>query len=46
MTCVCGDTPGVGRYRCRRCFAIIELDEESDELPPCPKCGDCHWDRI
>jgi len=33
-----GTEPGIGAYACRKCKAIVRLDENTDKLPPCPKC--------
>ena len=34
-----GEKPGKGNYRCNKCGQIVRLDDDSDTLPPCPKCG-------
>lgn len=33
-----GDKPGKGHYQCSVCGRIIYLDQDTDTLPPCPKC--------
>ncbi|AYD39648.1 hypothetical protein D4Z93_03575 [Clostridium fermenticellae] len=33
-----GDKPGKGHYKCTNCGEIIYLDQDTDTLPPCPKC--------
>lgn len=33
-----GEKPGKGTYQCRACGALIVLDDNTDTLPPCPKC--------
>ncbi len=30
---------GKCRYKCKKCGQIVELDDASDTLPPCPKCN-------
>jgi predicted RNA-binding Zn-ribbon protein involved in translation (DUF1610 family) len=34
-----GEKPGKGRYQCTVCGQIVVLDDSTDTLPPCPKCG-------
>lgn len=35
-----GEQPGVGKYCCENCSDwSVELDDDSDKLPPCGKCG-------
>lgn len=33
-----GEKPGKGTYQCTHCGTIVRLDDNSDTLPPCPKC--------
>lgn len=33
-----GEKPGIGTYQCVNCGTIIHLDDNTDTLPPCPKC--------
>ena len=33
-----GEKPGIGTYRCVNCGTKIHLDDNTDTLPPCPKC--------
>jgi len=33
-----GEKPGKGTYTCTSCGTQVYLDENSDRLPPCPKC--------
>ncbi|MFC4538811.1 hypothetical protein ACFO0U_08510 [Chromohalobacter sarecensis] len=37
-----GEKPGVGRYCCTNCDWSARLDDASDRLPPCGKCGKGH----
>jgi hypothetical protein len=46
MPYTCGQKPGKGTYRCTKDYEIIHLDQDSDVLPPCPKCNACSWDKI
>ena len=34
-----GQKPGKGKYMCFACGQIVVLDDNTDVLPPCPKCG-------
>lgn len=34
-----GEKPGKGDYVCVDCGQIIKLDDNTDTLPPCPKCN-------
>jgi len=34
-----GEKPGKGTYYCKKCVQLVVLDDSSDRLPPCPKCG-------
>lgn len=34
-----GEKPGTGDYQCIECGQIVHLDDNSDTLPPCPKCN-------
>lgn len=33
-----GEKPGKGTYACDRCGETVYLDDDSDTLPPCPRC--------
>lgn len=33
-----GEKPGKGTYTCRECGQTVTLDDDSDTLPPCPRC--------
>lgn len=33
-----GEKPGKGEYVCLTCGQVVRLDDNSDTLPPCPKC--------
>lgn len=34
-----GEKPGMGVYVCLECGQIVRLDDNTDVLPPCPKCS-------
>jgi DNA-directed RNA polymerase subunit RPC12/RpoP len=34
-----GEKPGKGTYTCDNCTTQVTLDDDSDTLPPCPKCS-------
>lgn len=33
-----GEKPGKGTYYCTNCGQAVTLDDDTDTLPPCPKC--------
>lgn len=35
-----GEKPGVGTYTCTACGQKVRLDDNTDTLPPCPKCAE------
>ncbi len=39
MTYTTGEKPGAGTYICTNCDQVVVLDDDSDTLPPCPKCS-------
>jgi len=41
-----GEKPGKGLYKCTKCGEVIRLDDDSDTLPPCPKCHGTKWDKV
>jgi DNA-directed RNA polymerase subunit RPC12/RpoP len=41
-----GEKPGKGTYKCRKCGTTVTLDDDSDTLPPCPKCNGTEFDKI
>ncbi|WP_373921441.1 hypothetical protein [Prolixibacter sp. SD074] len=41
-----GEKPGKGRYKCVRRGEVIKLDDNSDTLPPCPKCNGTKWTKV
>lgn len=38
-----GEKPGEGTYICDNCGQIVVLDDNTDTLPPCPKCGNTEY---
>ena len=34
-----GEKPGKGEYICTNCGQVVVLDDNTDTLPPCPKCS-------
>lgn len=34
-----GEKPGAGTYTCDNCGQVVVLDDNTDTLPPCPKCN-------
>ena len=41
-----GDKPGKGYYKCTACGEVIHLDQDTDTLPPCPKCHKTNYVRV
>lgn len=41
-----GEKPGKGLYICMSCHQVIQLDDDSDTLPPCPKCHTTEFRKI
>ena len=38
-----GEKPGKGTYTCTNCGQIVVLDDDTDTLPPCPKCSETEY---
>ena len=34
---------GKGTYTCTNCGQIVVLDDDTDTLPPCPKCSETEY---
>ena len=34
-----GEKPGAGTYTCDNSGQVVVLDDNTDTLPPCPKCN-------
>ena len=34
-----GEKPGRGEYTCDNCGQVVVLDDDTDTMPPCPKCN-------
>jgi len=41
-----GEKPGKGRYQCTKCDQVVVLDQDSDTLPPCPKCDNTTFRKL
>ncbi|MDR6222704.1 zinc ribbon-containing protein [Methanococcoides alaskense] len=41
-----GEKPGKGTYRCTTCNRDVTLDNDTDKLPPCPKCYKTEYRKI
>jgi DNA-directed RNA polymerase subunit RPC12/RpoP len=41
-----GDKPGKGSYKCTACGEIVHLDQNTDTLPPCPKCHKTTYTKL
>lgn len=46
MSYTTGEKPGKGTYQCIKCTAIVRLDDNTDTLPPCPKCNGTEFKKI
>lgn len=46
MTYSTGQKPGAGDYECTKCDEIITLDDDTDTLPPCPKCNNTEFIKL
>lgn len=40
-----GEKPGMGTYQCTECGQLVILDDNTDTLPPCPKCGNTTYTK-
>ncbi|MDO5291608.1 MAG: hypothetical protein Q4F05_02540 [bacterium] len=38
-----GEKPGKGTYTCDNCDEEVTLDDDTDTLPPCPKCHETEY---
>ncbi|WP_031514461.1 zinc ribbon-containing protein [Desulfofalx alkaliphila] len=41
-----GEKPGIGTYKCNKCGQLVRLDDNTDTLPPCPKCNGTEFTRV
>ena len=41
-----GEKPGKGNYQCVTCGQIVTLDDNTDTLPPCPRCSSTTYVKI
>jgi DNA-directed RNA polymerase subunit RPC12/RpoP len=41
-----GEKPGKGLYQCKNCGQTVRLDDNSDRLPPCPRCDETEYRQI
>jgi Zn finger protein HypA/HybF involved in hydrogenase expression len=45
MTYKTGEKPGKGIYYCTKCDCKVELNDDNDTLPPCPKCHNTEYTK-
>lgn len=38
-----GEKPRKGIYTCKKCGQIVNLDDNTDTLPPCPNCHNTNY---
>ncbi len=43
---ITGEKPGKGTYKCVSCGQLVVLDDNTDTLPPCPKCSKSTYVRV
>ncbi|MFS7393983.1 hypothetical protein AB6888_14170 [Carnobacterium maltaromaticum] len=41
-----GEKPGIGSYKCNICGQVVKLDDNTDKLPPCPKCTNTSYRKV
>ncbi len=41
-----GQKPGKGQYQCTKCGEIVVLDDDTDTLPPCPRCNNTTYNKV
>lgn len=41
-----GEKPGKGTYQCTACGELVRLDDNTDTLPPCPKCHKTNYRKV
>lgn len=41
-----GEKPGIGTYECKACGELVRLDDNTDTLPPCPRCHKTEYQRV
>lgn len=41
-----GEKPGKGIYMCTKCGQYVRLDDDTDTLPPCPKCENTTYYKV
>ena len=46
MTYHTGEKPGKGKYKCTKCGQTVELNDNTDTLPPCPKCNNTTFIKL
>ncbi len=40
-----GEKPGKGDYKCTNCGYIVHLENDTDALPQCPRCGNKTFEK-
>ena len=46
MVYKCGEKPGKGRYVCTNCGEDLNLNDDTDTLPPCTNCEECEFRKV
>lgn len=41
-----GEKPGKGLYLCITCGQSVRLDDDTDTMPPCPKCDGTNFEKL
>jgi len=40
-----GEKPGKGTYICTKCGERVVLNDDTDTLPPCPRCNNVTYTK-
>ncbi len=46
MAYSCGEKPGKGEYMCTNCRRDLNLNRDTDALPPCAHCTGCEFKKV
>ena len=43
---IAGEKPGKGTYICTMCQLELIIEDNDEELPPCPDCDTIFYDKV